>query len=82
MISAFGKVETGILRPGMNVRFAPNNLILYIKSIEINYEFLEEALPGYTIAFNVKRAQKGQLKRGDVASDPEKYPAWQASGGR
>merc|ERR1712176_177151 len=38
-----GRVETGLLKPGMVVTFAPNNLTTEVKSVEMHHESLPEA---------------------------------------
>jgi elongation factor 1-alpha len=40
-----GRVETGILKPGDVVTFAPNNLTTEVKSVEMHHEALTEAIP-------------------------------------
>ena len=40
-----GRVETGVLKPGMVVTFAPVN-VTEVKSVEMHHEALSEALPG------------------------------------
>jgi len=49
-----GRVETGIMRPGMVVTFAPVGLTTEVRSVEMHHEALEEALPGDNVGFNVK----------------------------
>ena len=41
-----GRVETGIIKPGMVVTFAPAQLTTEVKSVEMHHEALEEACPG------------------------------------
>merc|ERR1719495_146544 len=41
-----GRVETGILKPGMTVTFAPVQLSTEVKSVEMHHENVDEALPG------------------------------------
>merc|ERR1712066_1122863 len=64
-----GRVETGVLKPGMNVRFAPSNLTTEVKSVEMHHTQLPQAIPGDNVGFNVKNIAVKQLKRGYVASD-------------
>ena len=40
-----GRVETGILKPGCVVNFAPVNLTTEVKSVEMHHEAMAEALP-------------------------------------
>ncbi|EPQ17903.1 Elongation factor 1-alpha 1 [Myotis brandtii] len=49
-----GQVETGILKAGMVVNFAPVNITTEIKSIEMHHEALNEALLGDKVGFDVK----------------------------
>jgi elongation factor 1-alpha len=69
-----GRVETGILKPGMELLFAPFGLISEVKSVEMHHEALEQAVPGDNVGFNVKIPVK-DLKRGFVASDNKNDPA-------
>merc|ERR1712025_269028 len=40
-----GRVETGILKPGMLIRFAPTGLSAECKSVEMHHEQMESAKP-------------------------------------
>merc|ERR1719419_1422656 len=40
-----GRVETGVIKPGMVVTFAPNMLTTEVKSVEMHHESLPEAVP-------------------------------------
>jgi len=70
-----GRVETGIIKPGMVVTFAPGALTTEVKSVEMHHEALEEALPGDNVGFNVKNVSVKDIKRGNVASDSKNDPA-------
>ena len=70
-----GRVETGILKPGVNVCFAPVNLVTEVKSVEMHHESLTEAIPGDNVGFNVKNISVKELKRGYVAGDNANHPA-------
>ncbi|VDM91788.1 unnamed protein product [Onchocerca ochengi] len=61
-----GRVETGILKPGMIVTFAPQNLTTEVKSVEMHHEALQEALPGDNVGFNVKNISIKDIRRGSV----------------
>ena len=69
------RVETGILKPGTVVTFAPVGLTTEVKSVEMHHESLAEALPGDNVGFNVKNVSIKDLKRGMVASDSKNDPA-------
>jgi len=70
-----GRVETGIIKPGMVVAFAPVGLTTEVKSVEMHHEALTEAVPGDNVGFNVKNVSVKDLKRGYVASDSKNDPA-------
>merc|ERR1719452_308062 len=70
-----GRVETGIIKPGMVVTFAPNMLTTEVKSVEMHHESLPEATPGDNVGFNVKNVSVKDIKRGYVASDSKNKPA-------
>merc|ERR1712157_130570 len=70
-----GRVETGIIKPGMVVTFAPVNLTTEVKSVEMHHESLPEAVPGDNVGFNVKNVSVKDIKRGYVASDSKNKPA-------
>jgi len=73
-----GRVETGVLKPGMIVTFAPNNITTEVKSIEMHHESLAEALPGDNIGFNVKSVAVKDIRRGNVAGDSKNDPPAEA----
>merc|ERR1739845_282664 len=70
-----GRVETGIIKPGMVVTFAPTMLSTEVKSVEMHHESLPEAVPGDNVGFNVKNVSVKDIKRGNVASDSKNRPA-------
>jgi elongation factor 1-alpha len=49
-----GRVETGVIKAGMVVNFAPSNVTTEVKSVEMHHEQLEQGLPGDNVGFNVK----------------------------
>lgn len=49
-----GRVETGIIKPGMVVTFAPAGVTTEVKSVEMHHEQLAEGVPGDNVGFNVK----------------------------
>jgi len=70
-----GRVETGIIKPGTVVTFAPVGLTTEVKSVEMHHEALTEAVPGDNVGFNVKNVSVKELRRGYVASDSKNNPA-------
>jgi len=73
-----GRVETGIIKPGMTILFAPVGLSSEVKSVEMHHEAMEEALPGDNVGFNVKNLSVTDIQRGMVASDAKNDPAKQS----
>jgi len=69
-----GRVETGILKPGMVVTFAPPNLTTEVKSVEMHHESLPEAVPGDNVGFNIKNVSVKEIRRGYVAGDSKNDP--------
>jgi len=74
-----GRVETGIIKPGMVACFAPSGLNAEIKSVEMHHESLPQASPGDNVGFNVKNVAVKDLRRGFVTSDSKSNPATAAA---
>ena len=70
-----GRVETGVLKPGMTVQFGPAGILSEVKSVEMHHEALTEAVPGDNVGFNCKNVSVKELKRGYVASNNADDPA-------
>jgi len=70
-----GRVETGVLKPGMVVTFAPAMVTTEVKSVEMHHTQLAEANPGDNVGFNVKNVSVKDIKRGNVASNSKNKPA-------
>jgi len=73
-----GRVETGIIKPGMIVTFAPANLTTEVKSVEMHHEQIAEGMPGDNVGFNVKNVSVKEIRRGYVCSDSKNDPAKEA----
>ena len=69
-----GRVETGILKPGMNVTFAPADVKSDVKSVEMHHTSIPEAIPGDNVGFNVKGLSVKDIKRGYVCGDSKNDP--------
>ena len=69
-----GRVETGILRAGMQVKFAPTGVESEVRSVERHHEVLVEAIPGDNVGFNVRSLSTADIKRGYVAGDSKNSP--------
>ncbi|XP_053429712.1 elongation factor 1-alpha 1-like [Nycticebus coucang] len=75
-----GRVETGVLKPGMVVTFTPVNVTTEVKSVEMHHEALSEALPGDNVGFNVKNVSVKDVRCGNVAGDSKNDPPMEAAG--
>jgi elongation factor 1-alpha len=69
-----GRVETGILKPGMVVTFAPPMITTEVKSVEMHHESLKQAVPGDNVGFNIKNVSVKEIRRGNVAGDSKNDP--------
>jgi len=69
-----GRVETGVLKPGQVVTFAPAMVTTEVKSIEMHHEALPQATPGDNVGFNVKSLSVKDIRRGFVAGDAKTDP--------
>ena len=72
-----GRVETGVLKPGTSIKFAPSEIVTDCKDVEMHHEKLEQALPGDNVGFNVKNVSIKDIKRGYVASNNKDKPAFE-----
>ena len=70
-----GRVETGIMKPGIVAQFGPMGQTAEVKCVEMHHEKVDEAFPGDNVGFNVRGLSVTDIKRGYVASDSKKEPA-------
>merc|ERR1711883_36727 len=73
-----GRVETGTIKAGMVVKFAPSNVTTEVKSVEMHHQQLPEGVPGDNVGFNVKNVSVKDIRRGNVCSDSKNDPAKEA----
>jgi len=73
-----GRVETGVIKPGMTVCFGPVDKVTEVKSVEMHHESMAEAVPGDNVGFNIKNIAVKELRRGYVASNAKENPALEA----
>lgn len=59
-----GRVEYGILKAGMVLKFAPAELTTEVKSVKKHHESIAEAYPGDQIGFNVKNLEVSDFTGG------------------
>ena len=73
-----GKVETGILKPGMKVKILPGRtgrgVDGEVKTVEMHHEQLKEATAGMNVGTNIRGIGKKDIARGDVICDAA-FPA-------
>jgi len=69
-----GRVETGVIKPGMLVVFAPANITTECKTVEMHHTQLAEAIPGDNVGFNVKNVGVKDIRRGHVTGDSKRDP--------
>ncbi|KAM3075889.1 translation elongation factor EF-1 alpha [Clarireedia jacksonii] len=70
-----GRVETGVIKPGQVVTFAPGMLTTEVKSVEMHHTQLTEGgKPGDNVGFNVKNVSVKEIRRGNVAGDAKDDP--------
>ncbi|KAI8325671.1 translation elongation factor 1-alpha [Martensiomyces pterosporus] len=74
-----GRVETGVIKAGMVVTFAPAAVSTEVKSVEMHHEVLTEGVPGDNVGFNVKNVSVKDIRRGNVCSDSKNDPAKEAA---
>lgn len=79
-----GRVESGVLKPGQIVVFAPSDESGEVKSVEMHHESLPQAVPGDNVGFSVKGVSNAKnLKKGMVvgekgANQPKQVESFQA----
>merc|ERR1711881_164196 len=73
-----GRVETGFIKAGMVVTFAPSAVTTEVKSVEMHHETLDQGVPGDNVGFNVKNVSVKEIRRGNVCSNSKEDPAKEA----
>jgi elongation factor 1-alpha len=73
-----GKVECGIMKPGMQLVFKPSmkpgGVTGEAKTIEMHHEQIAQAVPGDNIGVNMRGIAKSDIRRGDVAGPTNNPP--------
>ncbi|MFH1786344.1 MAG: translation elongation factor EF-1 subunit alpha [archaeon] len=69
-----GRVETGVIKPGMKIAFEPAGVTGEVKTVEMHHEQLSQAGPGDNVGFNVRGVGKDDIRRGDVVGPAENPP--------
>ena len=69
-----GRVETGILKPGMKLIFMPANKTAEVKSIEMHHTSIPIAEPGDNIGMSLRGIGKNEIHKGDVGGTVDNPP--------
>ena len=74
-----GRVETGILKPGMKVSFRPSahqgGKVGEVKSIEMHHTEVKQAVPGDNVGYNLRGIAHTDIRRGDVCGPADDPPS-------
>lgn len=70
-----GRVETGVMKPGDKIVFAPSGKTAVINTIQMHYESIPIAEPGDNIGFAVKGISRNEIKRGEVVGTEDAPPS-------
>ena len=74
-----GRVETGILKPGMKVSFRPSahqgGKVGEVKSIEMHHTEVQQAVPGDNVGYNLRGIAHTDIRRGDVCGPADDPPS-------
>jgi len=73
-----GRVESGIIKSGQLVTFAPSLVTTEVKTIEMHHTLMPSASPGDNIGFCVKGISVKDLRRGNVCGDAKVSPPAEA----
>ncbi|MHA2503254.1 MAG: translation elongation factor EF-1 subunit alpha [Candidatus Kariarchaeaceae archaeon] len=70
-----GRIETGVMKPGDKVVFAPSGKTTIVNTIQMHYESIPIAEPGDNIGFAVKGIARTEIKRGEVVGTVDAPPS-------
>ncbi|CAD8071018.1 unnamed protein product [Paramecium sonneborni] len=76
---ALGKLLYGQLKPNQYLRFAPIPFQSLVKAIETHHFYLDLAIPGNLIGFNLANLQYKEIKNGYLCSNFEQDPVQECS---
>lgn len=76
-----GRVESGMLKPGMNIQLAPPGTIGVVERLEINFQIVARAIPGDIVSISIKDGWNGVVNTlpGQVLSNYDDRPAREVS---
>jgi len=73
-----GRVESGVLKPGMTIKVAPSNSSGDIRSVEMHHNSVSDAFPGDNVGCNVRGISAKEMKRGSVIGNSKDDPPMEA----
>lgn len=74
-----GRVETGVIKAGMIVTFAPASVTTEVRSVQMHHQDTEEGIPGDSVGFNIKNVSVKDIRRGNVCGDTKQDPPKEAT---
>lgn len=76
-----GRVESGVLKPGMSIQLAPTGTLAVIESLQIHFQTITHAIPGDIVSINIEGSWDDLIKiqPGHVLSNNDDYPAQNVS---
>jgi elongation factor 1-alpha len=69
-----GRVETGIVHPGMNITIGPTGVISQVQSMEMHQQSLSQAVAGDHVGLHCSNIDAKEIKRGYVISNSQEDP--------
>ena len=69
-----GRIETGVIKPEMKIKFMPANIIGEVKSVEMHHQEMPQAVPGDNVGCNIRGISRNDVRRGDVAGPADNPP--------
>ena len=59
--AVLGRVESGVLKPGMSIHIAPSGTLGVVESLRINLQTVPQAIPGDIVRINVEDRSNGLI---------------------
>ena len=56
-----GRVETGTLKPGTQISFAPSDATGECRAVEMHHNPVQQAIPGDNVGFSVRGISEGDM---------------------
>ncbi len=80
-VTLSGRVESGVLKPGINIQIAPSGIVSVVKSLQIEFQTVFQAIPGDIVSIDIGDSCIGlmDIQPGCVVSNYEDCPAQKVS---